>query len=162
MTRLPFSAKLAAAKCMLFYGMKISDAVDLYGKYVGDWGGTATVYRFEAVKNGEVVKVVEKSPMKEKHLVIQCSHTELMEKNTYDVAAIRFRMESEKNNLLSFNQDIITLSTEGPIEVIGPRVVSLRGGMGGTYVKTTGESGEAKLVIQAEGLEPMEIAFTIA
>ena len=162
MTKLPLSAKLTAAKCMLFYGMKISDTVDLYGKYVGDWGGTATVYRFEAVKNGEVVNVVEKSPMKTKHLAVQCSHTELVEKNTYDVAAIRFRMESEKNNLLSFNQDIITLSTEGPIEVIGPKVVSLRGGMGGTYVKTTGEAGEAKLIVQAEGLEPVEIAFTVA
>lgn len=162
MTKLPLSAKLTAAKCMLFYGMKISDAVDLYGKYVGDWGGEATVYRFEAMKNGEVVKVVEKSPMKAKHLNVQCSHTELAEKNTYDVAAIRFRMESEKNNLLSFNQDIITLSTEGPIEVIGPKAVSLRGGMGGTYVKTTGESGEAKLIMKAEGLEPVGIEFTVA
>lgn len=161
MSNLPLSALLTAAKCMLVYRMKISDAVDLYGKYVGDWGGTATVYRFEAVKNGEVVKIVEKSPMKEKHLAIQCSHTNLVEKNTYDVAAIRFRMESEKNNLLSFNQDIITLSTEGPIEVIGPNVISLRGGMGGTYVKTTGESGEAKLVVKAEGLVTMEIVFTV-
>ena len=161
MTKLPLSAKLTAARCMLFYGMKISDAVDLYGKYVGDWGGEATVYRFEAFKNGEVVKTVEKSPMKEKHLAIQCSHTNLAEKNTYDVAAVRFRMESEKNNLLSFNQDIITLSTEGPIEIIGPKLISLRGGMGGTYVKTLGESGEAKLVIRAEGLEPMEVTFVI-
>jgi beta-galactosidase len=161
MTKLPLSAKLTAAKCILFYRMKISDAVDLYGKYVGDWGGTATVYRFEAVKNGEVVKVVEKSPMKAKQLKVQCSHTELTEKNTYDVAAIRFRMESDKNNLLTFNQDIVILSTEGPIEVIGPKTVSLRGGMGGTYVKTTGEAGEAKLIVKAEGLAPMEIAFTV-
>ena len=162
MAKLPLSAKLTAAKCMVFYRMKMSDAVDLYGKYVGDWGGTATVYRFEAIKNGLIVKTVEKSPMKAKQLKVQCSHTELAEKNTYDVAAVRFRMESEKNNLLPFNQDIITLSAEGPIEIIGPKTISLRGGMGGTYVKTTGEAGEAKLVAQAEGLEPIEIEFTIA
>jgi len=162
MAKLPLWAKLTAAKCILFYKMKVSDAVDLYGKYVGNWGGNATVYRFEAIKNGVAVKVVEKSPMKEKHLNVLCSHTDLIEKNTYDVAAIRFRMESEKNNLLSFNQDVIMLSTEGPIEVIGPKAVSLRGGMGGTYVRTTGKSGEAKLIIQAEGLAPIEIAFTIA
>ena len=162
MADMPFSAKLTAAKCLLFYRMKISDAIDLYGKYVGDWGGIATVYRFEAIKDGLIVKSVEKSPMKEKHLVIQCSHTELAEKNTYDVASIRFRMESEKNNLLSFNQDVITLTTEGPIEVIGPKMVSLRGGMGGTYVKTIGESGEAKLTICAEGLEPITVELTVA
>jgi hypothetical protein len=34
--------------------------------------------------------------------------------------------------------------------------------MGGTYVKTTGEAGEAKLTICAEGLEPVEINFTTA
>ncbi|MBP3595529.1 MAG: glycoside hydrolase family 2 protein [Lachnospiraceae bacterium] len=161
MAKLPLSAKLTAAKCMVFYRMKISDAVDLYGKYVGDWGGTATVYRFEAIKNGLIVKTVEKSPMKAKQLKVQCSHTELAEKNTYDVAAVRFRMESEKNNLLPFNQDIITLSAEGPVEIIGPKTISLRGGMGGTYVKTTGEAGEAKLTLQAEGLEAMEILFTM-
>lgn len=161
MTNLPLSAKLTAAKCILFYGMKLSDAVDLYGKYCGNWGDTATVYRFEAVKNGMVVKTVEKRPMKEKHLKVQCSHTGLTEKNTYDVAAVRFRMESETNNLLSFCQDIITLKTEGPIEIIGPETVALRGGMGGTYVKTTGEKGTAKLVIQAEGLEATEISFSI-
>ena len=100
--------------------------------------------------------------MKEKHLNVQVSHTELTEKSTYDVAAIRFRMESEKNNLLPFCQDIVTLSAEGPIEIIGPKAVSLRGGMGGTYVKTTGEAGEAKFTICGEGLEPMEVNFTIA
>jgi len=162
MAKLPLSAKLTAAKCMVFYRMKISDAVDLYGKYVGDWGGNATVYRFEAIKNGLIVKTVEKSPMKAKQLKVQCSHTELSEKNTYDVAAVQFRMESEKNNLLPFNQDIITVSTEGPIEIIGPKVFSLRGGMGGTYVKTVGEAGEAKLIVQAEGLEPITIELTIA
>lgn len=160
--KLPLSAKLTAAKCMLVYGMKMSDAVDLFGKYVSDWGGTATVYRFEAIKNGLIVKTVEKSPMKAKQLKAQCSHTELAEKNTYDVAAVRFRMESEKNNLLPFNQDIITLSAEGPVEIIGPKTISLRGGMGGTYIKTTGEAGEAKLVVRAEGLESIEIEFTIA
>jgi beta-galactosidase len=48
------------------------------------------------------------------------------------------------------------------VEIIGPKAVSLRGGMGGTYVKTTGEAGEAKLIVQAEGLEPVAIQFTIA
>lgn len=161
LSNLPLSAILLAAKCMLAHRMKFSEAVDLYGKYIGDWGGTATVYRFEAIQKGEVVKTVEKGPMKEKHLVVQCSHTELAEKNTYDVAAIRFRMESEKGNLLPFCQAIVTLSAEGPIEIIGPKAVSLRGGMGGTYVKTTGESGAAKLVLQAEGLETVEIVFTV-
>lgn len=53
------------------------------------------------------------------------------------------------------------MSTEGPIEIIGPKAVSLRGGMGGTYIKTTRETGEAKLIIKAEGLEPIIIEFNL-
>lgn len=160
-TKLPLSAKLTAARCRVQYGVSYDQLVNLFGRYVSDWGGTATVYRFEAVKDNEVVKTVEKSPMKEKQLTVQCSHTELTENNTYDVAAVRFRMESEKHNLLPFCQDIVTLSTEGPVELIGPEAVSLRGGMGGTYVKTLGRTGEAKLILQAEGLEPVELNFTV-
>ena len=162
MSNLPFSILLLAAKCILVHRMKFSEAVDLYGKYIGNWGGSATVYRFEAIKNGEVVKVVEKSPMKEKKLCITCSHTELLEKTTYDVAALRFKMVSEKGNLLNFCQDIITLEAEGTIELIGPKVVSLRGGMGGTYVKTTGTAGEGRLKISAEGMEPQYIEFVVS
>lgn len=162
MTKLPLSAKLTAAKCAVLYQMKRSDLTELFGRYVSDWGGTATIYRFEAVKNGEVVKTVEKSPMKEKHLDVQCSHTELKESHTYDVAAVRFRMKSETDNLLPVSQEVIKLSTEGPIQIIGPDVISLRGGMGGTYVKTLGKAGEAKLFIQTEGQETLELAFTVS
>ncbi len=161
MNNMPLKTMLLAAKCMTVHRMKLSDAFDLYGKYIGNWGGTATVYRFEAIKNGQVVKAVEKSPMKAKQLKVTCSHTELVEKTTYDVAAVRFKMESEKGNLLPFNQDIVTLSTEGPVKVIGPKTVALRGGMGGTYVKSTGVPGEAKLIITAEGLEPQVIELNI-
>lgn len=149
MANLPLSTKLLAAKCILFRGMKMQDAVDLYNKYVGNWGGTATVYRFEAVKNGEVVKVVEKKPMKEMQLVTNCSHTTLREETTYDVAAVRIQAVSENGNLLNFCQAPIELIAEGPIEIIGPKMISLQGGMGGTYVKSKGIAGDAKLILRS-------------
>ncbi len=161
MANLPFSIKLLAVKCMIKYRMKLSDAVDLYGKYIGNWGGTSTTYRFEAVKDGEAVKVVEKSPMHEKQLTTDCSHTELHPVNTYDVAAVRFRMESESGNLLPFAQDILSLRTTGDIELIGPEHISLRGGMGGTYVRSKGESGTGKLLIFCEGMPEQSIEFTV-
>ena len=161
MANLPLSTKLLAAKCILFRGMKMQDAVDLYNKYVGNWGGTATVYRFEAVKDGKVVKVVEKKPMKEMHLVADCSHTTLQEDTTYDVAAVRIKALSETGNLLNFSQAPIELIAEGPIEIIGPKVISLQGGMGGTYIKTTGMAGEAKLTLRAANAPDVEIPFQV-
>ena len=55
---LPPAILAQAAKCVLRYRMKPGDAVILYNKYIGDWGGAATEYRFDAVKNGQVVKSI--------------------------------------------------------------------------------------------------------
>ena len=43
--------------------MKPMQAVALYNRYIGDWGGTSTEYRFEAIKDGRVVQTVVKKPM---------------------------------------------------------------------------------------------------
>ena len=142
------SAKLKAAKLMLFRHMKMDDAVQLYNKYVGDWGGSATTYRFEAIKDGKVVKEIRKAPMTKVNFEIKADHTELKEDNTYYVAFIRIKAVDENGNVLNYYNDPVILSTEGEAAVIGPKAVSLSGGMGGTYVKSLGKAGSAKLTIK--------------
>lgn len=158
---LDLQTKLLAAKCMLFRGMKMQDAVDLYNKYVGNWGGTATTYKFEAIKNGKTVKTAIKRPMKTAHMEIYCSHQELTEDSTYDVAAVRIRAVSEEGNMLRFSTEPLQLITEGPISIIGPKTTALQSGMGGTYVKTTGKAGKAVLTIQSELMGEEKITFEI-
>jgi len=46
--------------------------------------------------------------------------------------------------------------------VIGSEVLSLKGGMGGLYVKTTGEKGKAKVRLVNPQAETVEIDFIIA
>lgn len=156
---LPKSTYLTGAGLILRYHMGFGDAVTLYNKYIGDWGGTSTSYRFEAVKDGEVVKTITKEPMTKLHLEVKADHTDLVEKSTYDVAAIRIQAVDEHQNLMSFYQDPVQLFAEGPIEIIGPSVTTLRGGMGGTYVRTTGGSGEAVLTIHSEQAGDKKIVF---
>ena len=48
---------------LLLYHMKPTDAVVLYNRYIGDWGGTSTTYRFEAVSDGGVTAELIKKPM---------------------------------------------------------------------------------------------------
>lgn len=161
MNHLPFGTILKAAKCILFRGMKMQDAVDLYQKYIGNWGGTATTYRFDAVRNGEVVLSTIKRPMN--HILLQATvdHTELVEENTYDVACIRLKAVSELSNVLHFYQEPIELQTVGPVEIIGPKTISFQGGMTGTYVKTLGEAGKASLIIHSEQAEDITIDFSV-
>ena len=149
-------------KAVLKYKMKVQDMVNLYIKYIGNWGETATSYRFEAIKNGEVVKTVVKEPMRKPSLEAKVSHTKLHEGTTYDVASIRIRAIDENQNLLPFYQEPIKVEVEGPIAVIGGDILSLKGGMGGLYIKTIGEKGKAKLRLVNSQCETVEVDFEIA
>ena len=158
---LPKGVYLAALKLILMYHMKPTDAVALYNRYIGDWGGTSTSYRFEAVKNGKVVKVVRKEPVTSMHLSAEPDHQNLTERHTYEAAEIRIRALDQNDNIVSFYQEPVVLSTEGPIAIIGPEIISLQGGMGGTYVRTTGEEGVGILKIKAAQMEEQRILFEV-
>lgn len=150
-----------AGKLMVMYRMKMEDAVSLYNKYVGDWGGESTVYTFEAVKNGEVVKTLTKQPMTKIVIDAEIDHDVLTEDNTYDVAAIRITAKDEYGNILPFFNDPVTFTVDGPAQLIGPSVVALQGGRGGTYIKTIGKAGEGTLTISGSQTEDVKITFRV-
>ncbi len=149
------------AKGILLYKMKPMDMVRLYTKYIGNWGETATSYRFEAIKDGKVAKVVVKEPMRKPQLAVKVSHTKLHEGNTYDVASIRIRAVDENQNIIPFYQEPLKVEVEGPLHLIGHDVLSLKGGMGGLYVKTIGEKGTAKVRLINPQLETVEVDFEV-
>lgn len=159
---LPKRVYLTALKLMIFYHMKPAEAVKLYNKYIGDWGGASTVYRFEAIKDGKVVKEIVKEPAKK--ISIQCSadHTELTEKCSYDVALVRIKAVDQNGNVLPFFNEPVQLETEGDIALIGPKCISLKGGMGGTYVKSLGTPGEGRLIIRNRQTQSCELIFTVS
>jgi beta-galactosidase len=161
LNNLSLETKLAAAKLIATKQITMERATELYNKYVGDWGGTSTAYRFDAIKDGKVVKTVEKQPMHGLKLFGGADHVALKEDQTYDVAAVRIQMQDEFGNLLSFCNDPVTFEVQGEIELVGPSIVAFQGGMTGTYVKTLGKSGSGKLIVKSQGAEPLELEFTI-
>nr|WP_027872076.1 glycoside hydrolase family 2 TIM barrel-domain containing protein [[Eubacterium] cellulosolvens] len=161
MENLPPKVMMKGLKLIAAYHMKYDDAYQLYGKYIGNWGGESTEYRFEAIKNGEVVCTRTKAAVKEIFLSAEADHTDLVEGDTYDVASVRISMRDQNENIASFYQNAVTLHTEGPVEIIGPDVVTLRGGLGGTFIRTTGEIGDAALLIRSSQGGSREIRFTI-
>lgn len=121
--------------------------------FIGGWGGTSATYEFVAIKGGREVKRVTRGPVESRLLYAEADRTHLTEGKSYDAAAVRIRMTDEHGNTLPFANDAVVLETEGPVEVIGPDIIALQGGMGGTYVRTTGEAGEGSLTIRTpEGL----------
>lgn len=158
--RLPLKYKLMALRLMVLEGFKLSDGVRLYSQYIGNWGDAVTTYRFEAIKEGQVVARLVKSPVDGVFLrVLQDTET-LVENGTYDVASIRIQSVDPHGNMRSYDQESVKLSVSGGIELIGPDVVSLRGGMAGTYVRSTGSSEKGILVVERIGSKPVVLTFT--
>lgn len=135
------------ARLMLLKGFKFSDGVELYGKYIGNWGGEATKWRFDAVKGGKLICSVTRSPGQRVHLEVSTSKTQLFEGDTYDAAVVRIRAVDEHGNLAPYWQEPVILKCSGPVMLIGPEIISLKGGSGGCYVKTCGSSGSAELCV---------------
>ncbi len=159
---MPLGLMLKAGWLMLRYGMTFSDAYALYGKYIGNWGKEATVYRFDAVKDGKVVRSVERGPVASLHLRAEVDHTNLREEDTWDAALVRLAMTDQRGNVLPVYNGPVRLCVTGPIELIGPDTAVLRGGLGGTWVRTAGQAGPGTLTIKAENANPVTIAFTVA
>ena len=120
---------------------------------IGGRGGISNTYEFVAIKDGQEVKRVTRGPVESRLLYAEADRTHLTEGKSYDVAAVRIRLTDEHGNTLPFANDAVVLETEGPVEIIGPDIIALQGGMGGTYVRTTGEAGEGRLTVRMpEGL----------
>ncbi|MCR5591940.1 MAG: glycoside hydrolase family 2 protein [Lachnospiraceae bacterium] len=154
-----FMAKAAVIAAR--YRMRISDAVELYNKYVANWGGKVSIYRFEAVKNGEVVKETVISPSSQMHIEAMASSEVLFEKKTYDVALVRLLAVDENGNILNFCNDPVEFATEGAIEIIGPHILSLSGGAGGTYVRSNG-TGKGILSITDGRGQTVKLEFKVS
>lgn len=146
---------------MTKYGLTFADAQKLYGKYVGNWGGEATVWRLDALKGGKVVSSVTLCPSAKLHLEVTPSHTELTEGDTYDMAAVRVRILDEYGSPAPYAQLPVTFRLEGAAELVGPETVTAEGGMTGTYVRTTGQTGTAVLTVSTSQTEAVRIAFTV-
>ncbi|MBO7357497.1 MAG: glycoside hydrolase family 2 protein [Lachnospiraceae bacterium] len=139
---MPKKVMLTAAKLMFIKHISMERAIGLYTKYVGNWGEKAPVYKYEAVKAGKIVKTCVKTITEGPALRVSPSNDSFYIDKTYDVVALRIKAVDEYGNVLPFFNEPITISVSGPVELIGPNITTLRGGMGGTYLRTLPDAKE--------------------
>ncbi len=154
-----YFVKLGAV--MLRTGLTYQDGVRLYGKYVAGWGDKTTLWRFVAKKNGEAVAEVRKGPVESVSLRVQTDADTLTERGTWDMATIRIQAVDQNGNVLPYCNRVVEISADGPLEIVGPKLVPLCGGMGGTYLRTTGKAGSAAVTLRCEGMAPVTLSYTI-
>lgn len=149
--KLPLSDKLMLLGLMLFHKFTIRKAEEIYGRYVGNWGASAPIYRFEGYIDDVMVKSVVVSQPQQALFRVYPDDTELIHGDTYDVTRVVVKMEDENGNLLVNAHDAFRVETDGLLEVIGPDLVPLVGGSTGVYLRTTGKKGKAKVHFSCPG-----------
>ncbi len=150
MDKLPKNIVALGVKLALTRTTNMAQMNELFTRYLGNLGAggsVTTTYTFEAYKDGKLVKTVVKGPAKTTSVLAVTKRDTLVETQSYDVAEVNLSAVDEKGNVQHYCQEAVVLSTEGPIELIGPCAVSLKGGTAGTYVRTTGKAGKASLII---------------
>ena len=161
LANMPLGDKLKMLRCMAMYKLTFADGVKLYGKYVGNWGGEATRWRFDGIRDGRTVASCTRAPGKHLHIEARVSSTALTEWASYDMAAVRIRLLDEYGNTASYAQLPVELETGGVIGIAGPHTVTAEGGMCGTYVRSLGRAGSGTLTLRVQGLESVKIEFTV-
>ena len=161
MDKLPLSIKMTLLNLKNRHGFTIEQGIDLFNRYMGGWGQESGLWRFTAIRDGEAAEYVEKGAYTRPCLVAWAERVLLTEGSAYDMTLVHLECRDERGNRIPTAFDPILLTTEGPIQVVGPRAVSLEGGAFGTYVRTVGETGEGVLTLSSPTLGSCKLTFTI-
>ncbi len=132
--------------------ISFSKMFDLVTKYIGGWGDKQVSYTFEGYKNGKLVKTVVKSAVTELHLSAAADSYTLKQGDTYDATRIELTALDQNGNRAPFADIPCKISVKGPAEIIGPKEFSLIGGDRAFWIRTTGDTGDITVTIDAKSL----------
>ena len=125
------------------------------------WGGEASVWKFEALNDGEVTAERILGSRGSLRLEAIPSALELCEDDTWDMASVRVRITDDQGNVCPYVQLPVRFIVEGEAELIGPDILTAEGGMCGTYIRTLGRKGQAILTVRCYGMEDVRLTFEI-
>lgn len=135
--------------------------IALCEKYITGWQYDAA-YTFKGIIDGKTVCTLTVEPVSEKKLLIEPSRTTLHQSTTYDVVKVDLKAVDQNGNVLTECADAVSIETDGSIDIIGSRLLSLRAGRSSFYVRTKGGKGAAKLRITTESLGKYSVDLTVA
>lgn len=153
-----FHHPFSIVKLMLKYHLQINDITALFGKFIQGWGGeNSSEYTFEGIKGDQIVSVTKTCVMTST-LWAKADNTELTEQDTYDTTRIAIKALSNGGNVLPYANDVVHISTDEKLEIIGEADIALIGGQRAVWIKTCGKSGKAIVTLEsAIGTQKIEL-----
>lgn len=151
-------------KMLLFlrkHKLTMDQAAKFYEKYVGKWGLESITYTFDAFKDNEII-ISKKIGSTDNHLLTAViDDFVITETDTYQTTRVVVKHVNELFNNMDYSSEIINVSIDGPLELIGPNTLPLIGGSTGFYVKTVQEKGIATIRISSHNLTSISIKIEI-
>ena len=155
--KLPLKYALIMARVLVHTRKPISYFMNLYTKYVQNWGSESTGYIFKGYKDGKEVIIKRVGPSMGFELSYDVKNNPIKIDESYDVTRVSIKHLDQNGSLMNYSFIPLELSTNNNIEVIGPKVVSLQGGQISVYVKGL-KKGKGKLTIKSQfGTKDLEI-----
>ncbi|MFP4286357.1 MAG: glycoside hydrolase family 2 protein [Candidatus Izemoplasmataceae bacterium] len=158
--KMRFSHKIKLAYILFKYKMTYQDAIKLYTKYIGGWGESHQVYRFEGYKDNQLCITKYKGFNDEYNLKVRLSKKRLVIDTTYDTLKVDILLSNAYDELAYYTKETITISCNEVIEIIGPKHLALLGGIASFYVKSK-QPGKAHLTISSERFETISKTFMV-
>ena len=126
---------------------------------LGAWGmvwrdATITGY----VKGQAVARVALSGNPLPTQLQVQVDDTELLA-HEKDATRVIVRALDQSGRLLPFLEDVVTLEVTGAARLLGPQSLTLKGGITGFWVETTGAAGDISVSITTRRLGTQRLAL---
>jgi beta-galactosidase len=141
--------------------LSMDQAAKFYEKYVGKWGLESITYTFEAYKNNKIIASKKIGSTDTHQLTAVIDDSIITETDTYQTTRVVVKHVNELFNNMDYSSEIIKVSLDGPLEIIGPDTLPLLGGSTGFYVKTVQKKGVATINITSTNLKPVSIKVEI-
>jgi len=158
--KLNLKTKIGLLIFMKKYGLTQAELTKIYTKHNNLWIDSHMKFEFVGIMSG--VEAIKKEAIRRifDHINIQASKYELIEGNTYDMAEVTLNCVDSVGNELPYFKKAFKLSCDSALEIIGPKYIPAVGGTASFYIRTTGASGEAKVLVESDNVKKV-IVFTI-
>jgi beta-galactosidase len=158
---MPWLDKIRFAIMKMRKVMSFEEAMNLYMKYLASQALTPVTFRFEGYRDDKLVKTVHKGSLQKTKMIVLADRLRLEEINTYDMVRVVVKLVDQYDNILPYAKETIKVECTNGLEVVGPKNISLTGGVVGIYLKTIGKSGDYKVKLSFENHEDEVLEFNV-
>lgn len=149
---LPLKNKIYFAYMMFRYKISYTELVGYWNEYVGSWGGIAKTYKIKGYKDNKLMKEIELGPSNSFELLVNTNKNVLVNEETYDTLIVKIRHVDNHHQLLNYSNRIVKITTNGPIELVGPNEQVLLGGQLTLYFNSKLGNGKGKVTLEVDDI----------